>query len=183
MATLSKYLKETFWALAGKVVAGLFYYATVYLLTRRMSIDVWGEWSAFFAILNVTLVLSDQGINSASRRYIAAARDTEQLGDVVRTTFALRLIGSLLYTAVVAVIAKTVLAWLHQPQFLFLIRQALLLIVMFGSLEYFKDLFEALHRLRLTFVVSTLEYGLKFFFVFILFGGGNNFSTIILAFS
>jgi O-antigen/teichoic acid export membrane protein len=183
MATLSKYLKETFWALAGKIVAGLFYYATVYLLTRRMAVDVWGEWSAFFAILNVTLVLSDQGINSASRRYIAAARDTEQLGDVVRTTFALRLIASLLYTAVVAVIAKTVLAWLHQPQFLPLIRQALLLIVLFGVLEYFKDLFEALHRLRFTFVVTALEYSLKFLFIFLLFRGGENFGAIVLAFT
>ena len=183
MPTLAKYLKETFWGVAGKVVAGLFYYATVYLLMRRMAIDVWGEWSAFFAILNVTLLLSDQGINSASRRYVAAARDTEHLGDVVRTTIALRLIASLVYTAIVAVLAKTILGWLHQAQFLSLIRQALLLIVLFGILEYFKDLFEALHRLRLTFVVSTLEYGLKFLFVFVLFGGGNNFSAIVLAFT
>jgi len=183
MPTPAKYAKETFWAVAGKFAAGFFYYATVYLLTRRMAIDAWGEWSAFFAILNVTLLLSDQGINSASKRYVAAARDTWELGEVVRTTFMLRLLASIVYAVVVAVSAQTVLGWLHQPQFLSLIRQALLLIILFPVLEYFKDLFEALHRLRLNFVVSTLEYALKFLFVFVFFRGGTNFGAIVLAFT
>ncbi len=103
MPTPAKYAKETFWAVAGKFAAGFFYYATVYLLTRRMAIDAWGEWSAFFAILNVTLLSSDQGINSASKRYVAAARDTWELGEVVRTTFMLRLLASIVYAVVVAV--------------------------------------------------------------------------------
>src|ERR1700720_480987 len=105
MATLAKYAKETFWAVATKLVAGIFYYALIYLLTRRMAIEVWGEWSGFFAILNVILLLSDQGINLATKRYVAAARDTADLAAVIRTTFVLRLIASVSYAVVVAVFA------------------------------------------------------------------------------
>lgn len=183
MATLAKYAKETFWAVATKLVAGLFYYALIYLLTRRMAIEVWGEWSGFFAILNVILLLSDQGINVATKRYVAAARDTPDLAAVIRTTFLLRFIASVGYAVAVAVFAGMLLGWLHQPQFLPLIRKALLLIAFYGVLEYFKSLFEALHRLRFTFVVTALEHCLKFVFVFILFRGNENFSAIVVAFT
>jgi O-antigen/teichoic acid export membrane protein len=183
MATFAKYAKETFWAVAAKFVAAICFYALVYLLTRRMTIDIWGEWSAFFAILNIILVLSDQGINSASKRYIATVRGTGQLAEVVKTTFLLRLIASIIYAAVVTAIAQNLLGWLRQPQFLPLIRQALLLIIFFGILEYFKSLFEALHRLRFAFVVTALEYSLKLLFILFLYRGGENFSAIVLSFT
>ena len=80
MATAAKYAKETFWAVASKGAAFFFYYALLYYLTRRMTVDMWGEWSAFLALLNIILLISDQGINTASKRYLAAARDTDELG-------------------------------------------------------------------------------------------------------
>jgi O-antigen/teichoic acid export membrane protein len=179
MATSAKYLKETFWAVAAKLTASFFYYLLIYYLTRRMALDVWGEWSGFFAILNVTLLLSDQGINVASKRYIAEARDSAGLGEVVRTSLALRLLASAIYTVAVALLARLFLRWLGQPQFLPLMRQALGLILIYGVLEYFKSLFEALHRLRFTFVVTALEHSLKFFAVFLLFRGGTQFGAIL----
>ncbi|HXM37010.1 MAG TPA: hypothetical protein VN920_17565, partial [Pyrinomonadaceae bacterium] len=75
MSTATKYAKETFWAIASKGVAFIFYYSLVYYLTRKMTVEIWGEWSAFLALLNIVMLVSDLGINSASKRYIAQARD------------------------------------------------------------------------------------------------------------
>lgn len=181
MTTFRKYLKETAWAVAAKGAAFVFYYAVVYYLTRRMAVERWGEWSGFLAILNVTMLISDQGINIATKRFVAAARDTPDLAGVIRGTFLLRIVASLLYVGLVALLAMPVLRGLDQPQFLPLLQCALLLVGLYGIVEYFKSLFEALHRLRFTFVVTAIEHGLKFLFVVALFGRTQQFSSIVTA--
>ena len=104
MATVAKYAKETFWAVAAKGAAFFFYYGVVYYLTHTMTVGVWGNWSAFLALLNIILLISDQGLNIAVKRYISAARDTDELGGIVRMTFALRLITSFLFTLAIALL-------------------------------------------------------------------------------
>ena len=82
MATARKYARETLWALASKGVAFVFYYALVYFLTRQMTVEVWGDWSAFLALLNIILLISDQGINApanATLLRLATARNWEVL--------------------------------------------------------------------------------------------------------
>jgi len=183
MSSLAKYTKETSWAIAAKGAAFICYYALVYYLTRTMTVDVWGDWSAFLALLNVIILISDQGINAASKRYIAQARDSGELGGVVRITFSLRVVASLLYATVIAAVMQPLVAWLHQPDYVSLMLRSLLLIGLYGILEYFKSLFEALHRLRFTFFVNVLEHGFKFLLVIVLFRGGSQFSAIITAFT
>ena len=109
MATVAKYAKETFWAVAAKGAAFIFYYGVVYYLTHTMTVGVWGNWSAFLALLNIILLISDQGLNIAVKRYISAARDTDELGGIVRMTFALRLITSFLFTLAIAVLIRPLL--------------------------------------------------------------------------
>jgi len=181
--TAVKFAKETFWAVASKGAAFFFYYALVYYLTRKMSVDVWGNWSAFLALLNIILLVSDQGINTASKRYIAEARDRVNLGGVVRATLILRVVASLLYTVAIAFLVRPLLLWLHQPEYLGLMQRSLLLVALYGIMEYFKTLFEALHRLRFTFVVNALEHGLKLVLVIALFRGGADFAAIVAAFT
>jgi len=40
MATVAKYAKETFWAVAAKGAAFFFYYGVVYYLTHTMTVGV-----------------------------------------------------------------------------------------------------------------------------------------------
>jgi O-antigen/teichoic acid export membrane protein len=181
--TAAKFAKETFWAVASKGAAFFFYYALVYYLTRKMSVDVWGNWSAFLALLNIIILASDQGINTASKRYIAEARDGVNLGGVVRATLTLRVVASLLYTVAIAFLIRPLLLWLHQPEYLGLMQRSLLLVALYGIMEYFKTLFEALHRLRFTFVVNALEHGLKLVLVIALFRSGADFAAIVAAFT
>jgi O-antigen/teichoic acid export membrane protein len=183
MVTVSKYAKETFWAVASKGAAFFFYYALVFYLTRQMSVEVWGDWSAFLALLNIIILVSDQGINTASKRYIAEARDRADLAGVIRATLMLRVVASLLYTLAVAFLIRPLLLWLHQPEYLALMQRSFLLVALYGIMDYFKSLFEALHRLRLTFVVNALEHGFKLLLVVALFHGQNNFAAIIAAFT
>lgn len=183
MSTAAKYAKETFWAVASKGVAFIFYYSLVYYLVREMTVETWGEWSAFLALLNIVMLASDLGISAASKRYVTQARNAAQLAGVVRTTFILRVLASLTYTLFIALAIHPLLGWLGQSEYLGLMERSLLLVALYGMMDYFKHLFEALHRLRFTFIVSALEHGLKFILVVILFQGGDQFIAIITAFT
>jgi O-antigen/teichoic acid export membrane protein len=183
MATVAKYAKETFWALASKGVAFVFYYALVYFLTRQMTVEVWGDWSAFLALLNIVLLISDQGINAANKRYIAKTRGSAELGGLVCATLTLRVLASLLFTVVIALLTPPLFSWVHQANHVALMQRSLLLIALYRVMDYFKSLFEALHRLRSTFIINTVEHGLKLFLVLLLYRGGDEFFTIVTAFT
>jgi O-antigen/teichoic acid export membrane protein len=183
MPTAAKYAKETFWAIASKSAAFVFYYALVYYLTRKMTVEMWGDWSAFLALLNIIILTADQGINSATKRYVVEARDAINLGGVVRVTFTLRVLASLLYTLFIASLIHPLLAWLHQPNYVALMQRSLSLVALYGIMEYFKNLFEALHRLRFTFIVNVLEHGFKLLLVIVLFQGSHQFTAIIIAYT
>jgi O-antigen/teichoic acid export membrane protein len=182
MTTGAKYVRETLWAIAAKAAAFIFYYALIYYLTRTMSVAAWGNWSAFFALLNILMLVSDQGINTASKRYITEARRGAELAGIVRLTFFLRILASLGYTIVIAFLVPTLLRWVGQPEYLPLIQRSLLLVALYGTMEYFKHLFEALHQLRFTFLVNFLEHGCKLVLVLLLFREGS-FFTIVIAFT
>ena len=183
MPTATKYAKETLWALAAKGVAFVFYYALVYFLTRQMTVEVWGDWSAFLALLNIVLLISDQGINAANKRYIAKTRDSAELGGLVCATLTLRVLASLLFTLVIALLIRPLLSWLHQSNHIALMQHSLLLIALYRVMDYFKSLFEALHRLRSTFIINTVEHGLKLILILLLYRGGDEFFTIVTAFT
>lgn len=183
MPSAAKYTKEVFWAVASKGAAFVFYYGLVYYLTQKMTVEVWGEWSAFLALLNIILLISDQGINTATKRYVAQARDAAELGGIVRVTLSLRLLASVGYGLIIAFLIPALLNWLHQPNYLGLMQRSLLLVVLYGTAEYFKSLFEALHRLRFTFVINLLEHGFKFLLVIVLFQDGGRFDMIVTAFT
>jgi O-antigen/teichoic acid export membrane protein len=142
-----------------------------------------GYWSAFLALLNIILLISDQGLNIAVKRYISAARDTDELGGIVRVTFALRLITSFLFTLAIALLIRPLLDLLGQPSYLALMQRSLLLIALYSIMEYFKYLFEALHLLRFTFVINVVEHGSKLILVIALFRGGDRFLAIVTAFT
>jgi PST family polysaccharide transporter len=182
MTTGAKYVRETLWAIAAKAAAFAFYYALLYYLTRTMSVAAWGDWSAFFAVLNILMLVSDQGINTASKRFITEARSSAQLAGVIKLTFFLRVLTSLGYTIVVAFLVPTLLRWIGQMEYLHLIQRSLLLVALYGMMEYFKHLFEALHQLRFTFLVNFLEHGCKLALVVLLFREGS-FFTIVTAFT
>lgn len=183
MPTRAKYAKETFWAVAAKAAAFFFYYGLVFYLTRRMSVDVWGNWSTFLAVLNIILLTSDQGINTASKRYLARARETHGLGGVVRATFALRVFASIAFSLLIAAVTYPLLGWLHLHEYVGLLQKSLLLIALSAVLEYFKNLFEALHRLRFAFLLNFIEHGGKLLFVVLLFGRSGDFSSLVAAFT
>jgi O-antigen/teichoic acid export membrane protein len=182
MSNAAKYRKEIAWAIAAKAAAFLFYYALVYYLTHLMTVRVWGEWSAFFAVLSLILLLSDQGINVASKRFIAQARATAELGGVVRRTLLLRLIASAGYTVIIFFLLNFVplSGQAYDPG---LFKHSLILIGLYSVLDYLKNLFEALHRLRFTFVITALEHGLKLLLVILLMREQDQFNAIITGFT
>jgi O-antigen/teichoic acid export membrane protein len=182
MSNAAKYRKEIAWALAAKASAFLFYYALVYYLTHLMTVRIWGEWSAFFAVLSLILLLSDQGINIASKRFIAQARGTPELGGVVRRTLFLRVVASAIYTALIFFLLNFV-PLSGQAYDAGLFEHSLVLIGLYSVLDYLKNLFEALHRLRFTFVITAVEHSLKLLLVILLLREQSQFNAIITGFT
>jgi O-antigen/teichoic acid export membrane protein len=95
----------------------------------------------------------------------------------------LRVLASLLFTVVIALLIPPLLSWLHQANHIGLMQRSLLLIALYRVMDYFKSLFEALHRLRSTFIINTVEHSLKLILVLLLYRGGNEFFTIVTAFT
>ena len=179
MTSTTKYARETLWAFAAKGVAFVFYYALVFWLTRRMTVDAWGNWSGFLALLNIVLLVSDHGLSLAVKRYVSQARSAGREAGVIRSIFFLRVGVSLVFAAVIGLAARPALSAVGQPLYAGLMQRAVLLVAGYGLVEFFKSTFEALHNLRSTFLVNLLEHGSKFAFVVLLFRGGSDFSRII----
>jgi len=147
MPTATKYAKETFWG-PGLERCGLcFLLHPRLLLTRQMTVEVWGDWSAFLALLNIILLISDQGINAANKRYIAETRDSTELGGLVCATFTLRVLASLCHGSHRSAHSAASLVVAPNQSHRFDAAQSLL-IALYRIMDYFKSLFEALHRLR-----------------------------------
>jgi O-antigen/teichoic acid export membrane protein len=92
-------------------------------------------------------------------------------------------VASLFFTAVIALFVAPLLKWLGEPAYIPLMQRSLLLIALYGVMEYFKYLFEALHRLQSTFFVTALEHGFKFLLVIVLFRWVDPFDAIIISFT
>lgn len=183
MTSLNKYAKETAWAVMSKGVAFLFYYGLVFYLTRELKVIRWGEWSAIWAVLNIVLLTSDQGINVATKKFIAEARMMGNLPEVVRGTFLLRVVASLLYAGLFALVCAPLSEKIGQGRFLSLFFLALPLVALYGIGEYFKALFEALHRLKYTFIINAIEHVGKLLLVILLFRWSPLYSSFIVAFT
>lgn len=183
MTSLNKYAKETFWAICSKGVAFLFYYALVYYLTQTLGVVKFGEWSGLWAILNIVLLISDQGINVSTKKFIAEARVLGNLPEVMRATLLLRILASVGYAALFALICSPLLARLGQGAFVPLFIHALPLVAMYGIGEYYKALFEALHRLKFTFLINAVEHIGKLALVWWLFSSRREYAAILTAFT
>jgi len=182
-ASLNKFAKETAWAVCAKAVALVCYYAMVYYMMQRMGVFRWGQWSAFWAVMNIVLLTSDQGINVAAKRFIAEARLMDDVPGVARATFLLRVVASVLFTVVFALVCAPLMHALERPDFVWLGMAALPLLLLFGIAEYFKALFEALHRLKYTFWMNAIEHGGKLVLVMVLYAWNPMFSAVVLAYS
>ena len=67
--------KNTFWLMAGEVIARLFKLATIVFATRQLGVEGWGIFSYALAFVSFFFVLSDLGVNTFITREMSKDSD------------------------------------------------------------------------------------------------------------
>ncbi len=157
----NKLLKETFWSFATKGSGFFLFIALNVFLARSLGVERFGQWSFILSIITVTFLLSYLGINRSTRKYVAQYNKTDLLGSVLISSFRLRIVFSLLFSLILLALYKPLAAFMGWSGFETIFFYAIPLVFFSGFVEYFKDVFQGLHRLKYNFIITSLEYGLK----------------------
>lgn len=163
-----KIIKETLWAFATKAISFILFFALNIYLARKLGVELFGKWSYFYSLLSIVFILSYFGINVAAKKYIAQYNGTKELGNVIRDSVKIRFMFSLFVVLALLIISKPVAFVLGKPEFESLLIFAIPLVFLMGFIELFKELFIGLHRLKYSFIINNLEYGLKLLFIVLL---------------
>src|SRR3989344_9061259 len=180
MGKIDKKIKrESLWGIAAKGLTFILFFLINIYLARKLGINGYGHWSYFFSILSVILLLSYLGINASSKKYIAEHNYTKNLRSVIKASVKLRFIFSLGICILLLVIYKPLSIYLKIPELSNLFLLAIPLVFLTGFVEFLKEVFTGLHRLKYNFIINTLEYGLKLTLIFLFFSFSVRLQNII----
>lgn len=156
-----KLLKETIWAFATKFAALIgFYFLQIYLV-RSMSVEMWGEWSVFWSMLVILLMVCDMGINISAKKHIAEYKGQPEFRSVLRQAFLTRVVISLLLALVFWLVSERLLVFMNKVELTYLFKYVPPLIIFFTIVEFYKASFEAFHRIKYSFFLAIAEHGGK----------------------
>lgn len=178
-----KLTKETIWSFSSKAVTFVLFYALNIYLARVLGVELFGQWSFFYSILSIILLVSYFGINASSKKFVAEYNNTKDLGSVLKGAFQARFIFSLIFSIVVACFSKQLANFIGKPELSSLLLLSTPLVFLSGGVEFLKDIFAGLHRVKYNFIINFFEFGLKLFFVWLFFLFGIQLSSIIGAYS
>ncbi|MCQ1536893.1 flippase [Methanosarcina sp. KYL-1] len=158
----NKMFKETMWSFATKGMAfGLYFMLNIYL-ARNLGVEKFGTWSLFFSILSIILLISYFGINASAMKFIAQYNNTDKLYSVLKSSFKIRIVLSFGFTLLFFLTYKPLLTFIDRQDLEFLLLISTPLIFLCGLVEFLKSVFIGLHRVKYNFIITSLEYGLKF---------------------
>ncbi len=168
---ISKIQKETMWAGISKIITLAFFIATNALLARRLGVEVFGKWSYFFSMFTIVYFFSDLGINASIKVFVARGQREGYLKNCLRTGFTIKVVVCIAFACLLLLVSDNLASMMDRPQMGALFKWASLLLIAQGLLEFVKQVYQGLHRIRFNAIVSTLEFGMKFlgvvFFVII----------------
>lgn len=179
----NKLLKETTWSFLAKGSASICFVALNILLARLLGLEKFGVWSFFYSIISIIALISYFGLNASSRKYIAQYNDTNELADVLKTSLRLRIIFSFCFSTFLLIAYKPLASLFGRPELDFLFLAAVPFVFFSGLVEYFKDVFQGLHRLKYNFFITTAEYSLKLLITFTVFAFTSNIVSIVYSFA
>lgn len=156
-----KLTKETVWAALSKGSTLVFFLVINAALARILGREAFGAWSYFFAALSLVCLVSRLGVADSARIFTARALGGDIRPPVI-AGLALQAVFSSLAALGVLTLAGPLCALMDRPNFLVLFRLGALLVFTQGAADFFKLVFEGLHRLRFTFTTGLLDYLLRF---------------------
>jgi len=178
----NKLHKEISWGFIAKGTALLLYLLLNIYLARTLSVEKFGTWSFLFSILTIILLLSWSGINISTNRYIAKYNKTKELNNILKSSIKLRIIFSMGFAIIFLLIHKPLALLIGRPEFIPLFLLSIPLILFSGFVEYLKQVFMGLHRIKYNFIINFLEFGLKLLFVILFLNFSLELFNIVNAF-
>ena len=157
----AKETKETLWSLATKGLAAVLFVALNAYLARALGVELFGVWSFLLSNLTIVFLLSYLGLNNATRAFVARYNGSRQLSAVLRASLSLRLAISAGFTTAFILWHRPLAALIGRPELSALFLFAAPLVFLMGMVEYLKQVFTGLHRLKYHFIVNLFEFGLK----------------------
>ncbi len=177
-----KFTREIFFSFTAKGVALVFFISINIFLARYLGARQFGIWSFFLSIFTIILTISYSGIAASSRKFVAQYNRTKEINSVFRSSLKLSIFYGLCFAVVLLLIYKPSINIINRPDLGMLFLAAVPLILLTDIVEYLKAVFQGLHVLHYNVIINTLEYGLKFLFVFCLLSLSNQLVAIIYSF-
>lgn len=157
---LGKFQKETAWAALSKGFTLVSFLLINMVLTRSMGREGFGAWSYFYAFFSVAYLASLLGINDSTRIHVARRLGGDVTGPI-RDGLRFRLLISGVLAVLMFLSAPLVCAWIDRPGFVSLFRLGSVFLAAQGASDFFRSVFEGLHRLRYTCMATFTDYGLR----------------------
>ena len=183
LAKLSKIQKETVWSAITKGISLLLLIPIYAILARRMGVESYGQWSYFLAAFNIIFLLSILGVDSSVRINIAKYHEDGLLRPILRSGVLLRLFITLSFCCLLVVSAQPLADILKRPDFGPLFRVSVALLIAQGMVEFLKEVFQGLHRIKYNFIINFIEYGTKLLLVLLLLSVGSHYEQVIIIYS
>jgi O-antigen/teichoic acid export membrane protein len=152
-----KETKETLWSFASKGSAAVLFFALTAYLARKMGVELYGRWSFLLSNLTILFALSYFGLNNAARAFAARHNGTPELRAVLRGSLRLRVALSLGFVLLYLLLRQPLAAALRLPELAELALPGALLILAAGLVEYEKQVFTGLHRIKYHFIITSIE--------------------------
>jgi O-antigen/teichoic acid export membrane protein len=178
-----KLFKETIWSFLAKGITFLLVFATNIFLARFLGVERLGLWSFFLGILSIILLLSYGGINASATKYIAEHNKTSNLRNVLKSSFKIRVLFSLIFSALLLFLYKPLIILIGRPELENLFLWAVPLVFLSGLTEYLKAVFTGLHRNKYNFIINFIEYGLKLILLVCFLMFSNNLISVVNSYS
>ena len=179
---MQKSAKEITWSLLSKGTTMILFILINLYLARKLSLEEYGLWSYFFSIITIISLISYFGINASAKKYAAQNDQTDSLRPVIKSSIKLRFYFSLAFSILLLLSYKSLASLLNKPEFEKLFLLSIPLIFLSSFVEFYKEMFSALQKLKYNFIVNFLEYSLKFLLVLIFFTFSINVFYIINAY-
>ncbi len=180
---ISKLTKETIWSLLTKGITVILFLFINIILARKLGADSFGLWSLFLSVITFIFTLSYFGINASTRKFVAQHNKTDNLKNVLVSSIKLRFMFSLLFTILFLIIYKPLALILQTPELEVLLLYGTPLIFLSGFVEYFKNIFRGLHRIKYNLFINTSEYGLKLALIILFFLFSDSVINVVNSFT
>jgi len=157
----NKILKETIWSFLTKGITFILFLLTNVYLARVLGVQGFGEWSYLLSIITIFLTLSYFGINTSTKVFIARNNKTNNLKSIFRDSLLLRTKVSIISAIIFLTIAFPLSRIMNKPEFFVLFLFATPFILFKSFVEFNKNVFQGLHRLKFQFFINFSEFGLN----------------------